>query len=180
MLKKNGLRLPEDKLTAPSGGRRGGATTKDAQDKSGGRRKVSPPVTTPSTARYLLDSAWVAFDKGDYVRSEQIYGQPELRGERSAYLGLGASLDMQGRFEEALEPTRNFIRLTEAIGVTDDLHKAYANLANSLLSLGRRDEARIAIDLALRIEPDDRVALEISRQIGPAERQQAPRAGGKG
>ena len=171
MLKKSGLRLPQDKLAASAGGGRAGASTTDPQDKSEGRRKVSPPVTTPSTRRYLLDDAWVAFNNGDYVRAQQIYSQPELRGERSAYLGLGASLDRQGRFEEALEPTREFIRRTVASGAIDDLHKGYANLAGALLSLGRRDEARVAVNQALRIEPEDQVALEISGLIGPAERQ---------
>ena len=115
---------------------------------------------------FVLEKALSAFERGDFKESAELYGSAgATQYFPEALLGRGAALDRQGKFEEAIQSTRDFIArvatLPKDAYQREDLPKAYINLATSLYSLGRLTAARKEIAKAVKLDPSDEHALEL-------------------
>ena len=84
--------------------------------------------------------------KASQVLEERIASYPR---ETGAYINLGVVHDLQGQYEQALEPSR------QCIGLAPDGVGPYPNLTNALLALRRFDEAHQVIGEAHARKLDD-------------------------
>lgn len=105
-----------------------------------------------------LSDAKTAYEKGDYVRASQLYGEVRSKNPQAMY-NLGDSLYKQKKYKEAAE-------IFKQIDDPGLKHKALHNLGNSLANMGKTDEAIKAYEEALKLkeDKDTRYNLELLKK----------------
>jgi protein O-GlcNAc transferase len=127
-----------------------------ADARQGQRRRGAVPPTVPPGVAELFATGAAHHQAGRLNEAESCYRQvlaalldnadaPHLFAQ--AYLGLGAALKNQGKFDEALAAYREANRISPA------LVEASYNLGNAFKALGRLDDAVATYRHAIRIQP---------------------------
>lgn len=105
-----------------------------------------------------LSDAKTAYEKGDYARASQLYGEVSLKNAQARY-NYGDALYKQKKYKEAAE-------IFKQIDDPKLKHKALHNLGNSLANMGKTDEAIKAYEEALKLkeDKDTRYNLELLKK----------------
>ena len=122
------------------------------QDKLSSAAAYGEKLTRKFPSDFLLWNIWGAANKGlsRLYQAEKCFRKasqlnPDFPG---AHNNLGATLQIQGKFDEAI------VAYTMAISIKPDYFEAYYNLGNTRADQSKFDEAITAYKNALAIKPD--------------------------
>ncbi|MCX5747734.1 MAG: DUF4388 domain-containing protein [Proteobacteria bacterium] len=117
-----------------------------------------------TAARKLVDQAHDAIEEGEFQKALDLSDQSlKLRRTARTYLVRGTALQRLGRVDDALDSIDLALDIYKRSGA--DNAAAWEQKGRMLWGAGRRDEARVAFDRFLQLEPGSGKAAQIRKMI---------------